>query len=171
MRAINEETQKSLKITDKMPGNYSRIGSIFLSMPNAKIIHCRRSPIDTCLSCYKQLFSRGHEWTYDFEAMAEHYGDYLALMEHWRKVLPEGSFLEINYEDTINDFENQARKLIDYAGLEWNDACLSPHKAKRSVLTASKAQVVKPIYKTSVEGWKRYEEQLAPLVKALEKYT
>ena len=92
-------------------------------------------------------------------------------MEHWRKVLPEGSFLEINYEDTINDFENQARKLIDYAGLEWNDACLSPHKAKRSVLTASKAQVVKPIYKTSVEGWKRYEEQLAPLVKALEKYT
>jgi tetratricopeptide (TPR) repeat protein len=171
IKNINETTQGAKRITDKMPGNYSRIGSIFLALPNAKIIHCRRSPIDTCLSCYKQLFSRGHEWSYDFDAMAQHYADYLSLMEHWRNVLPEGSFLEINYEDTINDFENQARKLIDFVDLEWDDACLSPHKAKRSVLTASKAQVVKPIYKTSVEGWKRYEEQLAPLVEALEKHT
>jgi hypothetical protein len=91
---------------------------------------------------------------------------YLELMDHWRKVLPE-RFLEIDYEDTVGDFENQARRLIDYVGLEWDDACLEPHKQKRSVLTASKTQVIKPVYKTSVKSWKRYEEQLGPLIKGL----
>lgn len=168
-RAISEECKTAKRITDKMPGNYVRIGQIASALPNAKIIHCRRNPIDTCLSCYKQLFARGHYWSYDLKEMADHYEQYNDLMNHWRKEIPE-RFLEINYEDTVNDFENQARKLIDYVGLEWNDACLSPHKSKRSVLTASKGQVIKPIYKTSVHAWKRYEEQLQPLAERLEKY-
>jgi hypothetical protein len=169
VKEINEDSKTAIKITDKMPGNFIRIGQIVNALPNAKIIHCRRNPIDTCLSCYKQLFGRGHYWSYNLEEMAQHYEEYDDLMAHWRNVLPK-KFLEINYEDTVNDFENQARKLIDFVGMEWNDACLKPHKQKRSVLTASKGQVIKPIYKTSVHAWKRYEEQLQPLIKRLEKY-
>ena len=78
------------------------------------------------------------------------------MMEHWRKIIPD-RFIEIDYEDTVGDFENQARMLIDYVGMEWDDACLTPHKTKRSILTASKGQVRKPVYKTSVEAWRRYE--------------
>jgi len=165
-RKIDKDAAKAEKITDKMPGNYMRLGQIVASLPNAKIIHCRRNPIDTTLSCYKQLFSRGHYWSYNQEEMVEHYMLYNDMMQHWRDTVPD-KFLEINYEDTVNDFENQARMLIDYVGLEWNDACLTPHKTKRSVLTASKGQVRKPIYKTSVEAWRRYEDELKVLVDGL----
>ena len=169
VRNINDESKAARKITDKMPSNFTRLGQIVTTMPNAKIIHCRRNPIDTCLSCYKQLFSRGHYWSYNLEEIVGHYKQYDTVMAHWRKIMPE-RFLEINYEDTINDFENQARKLLDYVEMEWDDACLTPHKSKRSVLTASKAQVRKPIYNTSIESWKRYEEQLQPLVEGLKDY-
>jgi tetratricopeptide (TPR) repeat protein len=169
-RNISEESKKARFITDKMPGNYAKMGLISLALPNAKIIHTRRSPMDTCLSCYKQLFARGHEWSYNLEKMANHYHLYMDLMAYWREHLGD-RFIEINYEDTVTDFENQARKLIDYVGLEWDDACLEPHKQKRTVLTASKAQVIKPVYKSSVSGWKRYEKQLEPLAKELEKFT
>ena len=169
IQELHPDAKKAKRVTDKMPGNYARLNNIYASLPNAKIIHCRRNPIDTCLSCYKQLFSRGHYWSYRQDELANHYKIYSELMNHWREVMPD-RFLEINYEDTINDFENQARKLIDYVGLEWNDACLTPHKSKRSVLTASKGQVRKPIYKTSIEAWRRYEKQLEPLATALKDY-
>jgi tetratricopeptide (TPR) repeat protein len=161
------DSSKSAKhITDKMPGNYMSLGKIACILPKAKIIHTRRDPIDTCLSCFKQNFARGHYYSYDLEDLAEHYLLYLDLMEHWRKVCPD-KFIEIDYEDTVSDLETQARKLIDYIGLPWNDACLKPHKQKRAVLTASKTQVIKPIYKTSVKSWERYEKNLKPLIKGL----
>lgn len=168
-RELTEESKKARLITDKMPGNFSRIGQIIATMPNAKIIHCRRNPIDTCLSCYKQLFARGQYWSYNLEELAEYYALYEDLMDYWRETLP-GKFLEIDYETTVGDFENQARKLIDFVGLEWDEACLSPHKQKRAILTASKGQVRKPVYKTSVEAWKRYEKDLGPLVEPLQKF-
>ena len=140
------------RITDKMPANFFRIGQIATILPNAKIIHCRRSALDTCLSCYKQNFARGQYFSYKQDDLAHYYHQYLAVMEYWREVLP-GRFLEIDYEETVGNFEEQARKLIDHVELEWNDACLKPHKQKRSVLTASKEQVRKPIYKTSVEAF------------------
>ncbi len=161
-----DETDKMKRITDKMPGNYAHIGLITSILPNAKIIHCRRDPIDTCLSCYKQNFARGQYWSYNLEELAAQHKLYQEVMAYWREVLP-GRFLEIDYEETVNNFEEQARKLIDYVGLPWDDACLSPHKQKRAVLTASKTQVIKPVYKTSVKAWKRYEEQLQPLIKGL----
>lgn len=161
-----DESGAAKHITDKMPGNFANIGFIRMILPNAKIIHCRRNPIDTCLSCYKQNF-QGQNFSYDQEDLADEYQRYEKIMQFWREALPEGSFLEINYEDTVNNFEEQARKLIDYVGLEWDDACLEPHKQKRTVLTASKAQVTKPVYKTSVEKWRRYEKQLQPLVRRL----
>ncbi|MCB1531882.1 MAG: tetratricopeptide repeat protein [Alphaproteobacteria bacterium] len=159
-------TGKAKRVTDKMPANYMYIGFIKSILPNAKIIHCRRNPIDTCLSCYKQNFARGQHWSYNLEDLAEQYQRYLGMMQYWRDVMP-GEFLEIDYEDTVGNFEEQARKLIDFVGLEWDDACLEPHKQKRAVLTASKAQVTKPVYKTSVEKWRRYEDQLQPLVSRL----
>jgi len=159
-----EKEGKALRITDKMPGNYLQIGLIACILPNAKIIHCRRDPIDTALSCYKQNFARGQYWSYDLEELGAEYLRYLDMMEYWRHVLP-GRVLEIDYEETVNNFEEQARKLIDYVGLDWHDACLEPHKQKRAVMTASKAQVTRPIYKTSVQKWKKYEKHLQPLVK------
>ncbi len=155
-----------LRVTDKMPGNYVHIGLISILLPQAKIIHCRRNPMDTSLSCYKQNFAQGQYWSYDLEELGNEYLSYLDIMAHWRDVLPD-SFLEIDYEETVENFEEQARKLIDYVGLPWHDACLEPHKQKRTVLTASKAQVTKPVYKTSVDKWKRYEKHLQPLVKKL----
>ncbi|MEM6781264.1 MAG: tetratricopeptide repeat protein [Pseudomonadota bacterium] len=158
-----DKSGKALRVTDKMPGNYTNMGIITAILPNAKIIHCRRNPIDTCLSCYKQNFGQGQYWSYNLEELAEEYNRYLEVMSHWRSVMPD-RFIEINYEETVGNFEEQARMLIDYVGLDWDDACLEPHKQKRAVLTASKAQVTKPIYKTSVEKWKRYEKHLQPLV-------
>ena len=154
---------KHKRITDKMPGNYMRLGSILMCLPNAKIIHCKRNPLDNCLSCYKQLFARGQYWSYDLEELARQYNTYHDLMEFWRETFP-GQFLDFDYEETVTNFDVQARKLVDFVGLEWNDACLEPHKSKRSVLTASKTQVIKPVYQSSVKGWKRYETQLQPLI-------
>lgn len=162
-----DKSGKARRITDKMPGNFMRLGQIVCILPYAKIIHCRRDPADTCLSCYKQNFARGQYWSYNLEELAAQYKMYKDLMEHWRKVLP-GKFLEIDYEETVNNFEEQARKLIDYVGLPWDDACLEPHKQKRDVLTASKTQVIRPVYKSSVKSWQRYEKQLEPLFEGLE---
>lgn len=159
-----DKSGTALHISDKMPGNFMRLGLIAAALPNAKIIHCRRDPIDTCLSCYKQLFARGQYWSYDLEELGHFYQYYLAVMDHWRAVLP-GRFYEISYEETVMDFENQARKLVDYVGVKWNDACLEPHKQKRAVLTASKTQVIKPVYQSSVASWRRYEKQLQPLIR------
>ena len=143
------------------------IGLIATMLPKARIIHCCRHPMDTCLSNFKQNFMVGQFWSYDLEEMGEEYLRYLDLMQHWHEKFP-GRILDIHYEDTVNDFENQARKLIDFVGLDWNDACLEPHKQKRAVLTASKSQVTKPIYKSSVQKWKKYEQQMQPLVDVLE---
>ena len=171
VRAYHKDAEKARKITDKMPGNYHKLSQIITTLPNAKIIHCRRNPMDVCLSAYKQFFARGHYWSYNINDMAEHYRVYYEMMEYWRQVLPKNSFLEIDYEETVGDFENQARKLLDYVEMEWDDACLMPHKQKRSVMTASKGQVIKPIYKTSIEAWRRYEKQLMPLYEQLKDLT
>jgi len=156
------------RVTDKMPGNYANLGKIVSILPNAKIIHCRRNPIDTCLSCYKQNFARGQYWSYDLEELADYYNMYLKLMEHWREHLGD-RFIEIDYEETVSKTEEQARKLIDYIDMPWDDACLEPHKQKRAVLTASKMQVIKPVYKTSVKAWERYSDELKPLIDGLKK--
>ncbi|MCM2343243.1 MAG: tetratricopeptide repeat protein [Alphaproteobacteria bacterium] len=167
MIRARDPSGKALRITDKMPGNYSRIGEIICTLPHAKIIHCRRDPIDTCLSCYKQLFARGQYWSYNLEELAAQYKLYEELMDHWRQIVPE-RFIEVEYEDTVNNLEAVARRLIDYVGLPWDEACLKPHEQKRTVLTASKMQVIKPVYTTSVKSWKRYEDELQPLIRALD---
>ena len=137
-------------------------------LPNAKIIHVNRNPVDTCLSCYTQLFVHGAQiQTYDLAELGQYYVDYARLMEHWRNVLPEGAFLDVRYEDIVADLEGQARRIIDFCGMDWNDACIDFQRSRHSVRTASVAQVRQPIYKSSVERWRSYEKFLGPLLDAL----
>jgi tetratricopeptide (TPR) repeat protein len=155
------------RITDKMPGNYMALGLIPLMMPHARIIHVKRNPIDTCVSCFTRLFNRHQDATYDLRELGHHYAQYARLMDHWRSVLPSDSFLEVQYEDIVADMAHQARRLIDFTGLPWNDACLAFHETQRIVRTASLAQVRQPIYTSSVERWRHYERHLAPLFEGL----
>jgi tetratricopeptide (TPR) repeat protein len=164
---LQQRAPDARHITDKMPANFYAIGLIHLMLPNAKIIHVNRNPVDTCLSCFTRLFNRKQNQTYDLTELGRYYVDYARLMEHWRKVLPAGSFLEVQYEEIVADQEAQARRMIEYCGLEWNEACLDFHKHKRSIRTASVTQVRQPIYNTSVEKWRHYEKHLGPLLEAL----
>lgn len=152
------------RITDKMPGNYMWVGLIRLILPKVAIIHTRRHPLETCLSAYRIFFPDGQYWSYDLKEMGEAYRRYDEIMQHWRENLPVGSMHEVRYEDMVNDFENQARQLIAYCGLEWNDACLNFHETDRAVRTASASQVRKPVYKTSIGRWHKYEPYLKPLM-------
>ncbi|OGS90457.1 MAG: hypothetical protein A2Z95_04445 [Gallionellales bacterium GWA2_60_18] len=155
------------RITDKMPANSMIVGLIHLMLPNARIIHVNRNPVDTCVSCFTKLFAHGQEFSYDLAELGRYYADYARLMQHWRDVLPPGAFLDVRYEDIVADKEAQARRLIEYCGLEWDDACLDFHKTERAVRTASVTQVRQPIYTSSVERWRTYEKFLGPLLDAL----
>ena len=164
---LHRRAPDARRITDKMPINFWFIGLIHVMLPNAKIIHVRRNPVDTCLSCYTKLFSGALNQTYDLDELGRYYVDYARLMEHWRRVLPAGAFMDVRYEDIVADQEIEARSIIDFCGLEWNDACIDFHKHSRPVGTASVTQVRRPIYKSSVERWRHYEKFLGPLLEAL----
>ena len=161
-RAINAR-----HITDKMPENSLAVGLIHLMLPNAKIIHVNRNPVDTCLSCFTQPFTGTLGYTYDLTELGQYYVNYSRLMEHWRKVLPVGAFLDVHYEDIVADQAGQTRRMLEHCGLEWNDACLDFHKYERWVRTASTVQVRQPIYQSSVDRWHHYEKFLTPLLNAL----
>jgi tetratricopeptide (TPR) repeat protein len=164
---LKKRAPGALRITDKMPENYLFIGMIKLILPNAKIIHVSRHPLDTCLSCFTRLFSFHQEGTYDLYELGRLYREYKLLMDHWRAVLPPNSFMDIRYEDLVDDTETHARRLIEYCGLPWDEACLEFHKTKRNVRTASVTQVRQPIYKSSVARWAKYERYLGPLIEGL----
>ena len=144
---------------DKMPNNFRHIGLIKLILPNAKIIDIRRNSMSACFSCYKQLFAEGQEFTYDFNDLAGYYNNYVELMDHWNKVLPD-QILSSNYEDLVNDFESSVNKILDYCDLPFEEECLSFYKNKRSVRTPSSEQVRQPIYKSGIDYWKNYESYL-----------
>ena len=164
---VQQDAAGAARITDKLLTNYFFVGLINLLFPNAKIIHTRRNPVDTCLSAYTKLFKDDMPHSYDFGELGRYYRRYEDLMAHWESVLPAGVMRTVDYESVIDDLELNARALVDHVGLEWDDACLAFHKSTRPVKTASVAQVRKPIYKTSVERWRRYGDGLAPLLEAL----
>ena len=156
------------RVTDKMPGNFMHIGLIASLFAGARIIHCRRDAMDTCLSCFIQNFRAADlAWTCDLEDLGHYYCQYRRMMDHWRRILPEGRMLEVDYEDTVADLDRQARRIVDFAGLPWDDSCLRFHEAKRSVITASHSQVRRKIYSSSVGRWKRYGDGVQPLVESL----
>jgi tetratricopeptide (TPR) repeat protein len=153
-----------VRIIDKMPGNFLKLGFIRLILPNARIIHTMRDPVDTCVSCYSRLFSSGQHFSYDLAELGRYYRGYTDLMTHWRSVLPPGAILDVSYEDVVNDLEGQARRLIDYCGLPWNDRCLEFHRNSRPVKTASTAQIRRPLFRSSLQRWRKYEAGIGPLL-------
>lgn len=155
------------RITDKMPYNFNVIGLIHALFPNAKIIHVKRNPIDTCLSCYTKLFSQGHFYSYDLSELGHYYLCYEHIMNHWRSTLPSNAWLDIHYEDIIHNFKTEAKRLIAYVGLTWNPKCLAFYQSKRQVRTASFAQVRQPVYTSSVNRWRQFKNELAPLIQIL----
>ena len=152
---------------DKMPNNFSHIGLIKLILPNAKIIDARRNPLDTCFSCYKQLFARGQVFTYDLPELARYYINYVTLMDHWDAMLPDFIY-RVHYEKMITDQEEETRNLLNFCELEFEDRTLQFYNTKRAVKTASSEQVRQPIYKKGLNHWKNFENDLSVLKKSLE---
>jgi tetratricopeptide (TPR) repeat protein len=168
LAAIKSAAPTAARITNKELANYRYAGLIHLALPNARIIHVRRDPIDTCLSCFSTLFtSGGIQYSYDLGELGRYYRAYEALMAHWRKALPAGVMLELHYEEVVDDLEKQARRLVAHCGLDWDERCLAFHTTVRPVRTASAAQVRRPIYRSSVGRWLPERELLQPLLDAL----
>jgi tetratricopeptide (TPR) repeat protein len=166
-QALCEGAGGARKITDKLLTNYFFVGLINLLFPNAKVIHTRRDPVDTCLSGFTKLFKDDMPHSYELGELGRYYAKYRELMDHWEEVLPQGFLTTVAYEDVVADIEKEARRLIEFLGLGWNSKCVEFHKSDRPVKTASVAQVRRPIYKSSVQRWKKYGDGLQPLIDAV----
>lgn len=151
---------------DKMPNNFRHIGLIKLMLPNAKIIDARRHPLGCCFSGYKQLFAEGQAFSYDLADAGTYFRDYESLMDFWQEAFPE-QILHVQYEDVVNDFEAQVRRILNYCGLPFEEACMSFYKTERAVRTPSSEQVRQPIYRGGIDQWKNFEAYLDPLKEAL----
>ena len=166
LRRLRKQSVSALRITDKMPHNFEMLGLIALLFPKARIVHCRRDAIDTCVSCFMNQFSESHGYNADLTNVGLYYREYDRLMGHWRRVLPL-SMLEHNYEELTEAQEPASRRLIAHLGLDWDDACLNYFETDRTVGTISRWQVRQPIYRSSVKRWTNYEAHLGPLFTAL----
>ena len=153
-------------ITDKLPSNFMFIGLIRQALPFAKIIHCRRDSMDTCFSIYKNFFVGEINYAYELTELGEYYQLYEDLMQFWHRLFPDDIY-DLSYEKLIVDQEKETRRLLDYCGLPWHQACLTFHQTNRPVATASATQVRRPIYNDSIELWRNYEKYLTPLKAAL----
>jgi tetratricopeptide (TPR) repeat protein len=154
----------ALRVIDKMPANFLSLGLIHAALPNARIIHMRRNPIDTCLSIYFQHFKTGHAYANDLSDLEHYYREYLRVMEHWGRMLPAEAILHVPYEALVDDQEAWSRRMLQFIGLEWDPKCLDFHLTDRTVMTASKWQVRQKMSKSSVERWRNYEKFLGPLL-------
>lgn len=154
--------------SDKNPGNFILAGLILRALPQARIVHLRRNPMDSCFSNLKELFAaNAHPYSYSFADLAAHYRNYSRLMQHWHAIAP-GRILDVHYEDMVSDPETQARQVMDYCGLAYRPEQIKVESSALPVSTASSAQVRQPIHRRNIGGWKRYAEALAPLEQLLE---
>ena len=156
---VNKFLNNKKLITDKTPINFLWIGVIKIVFPNAKIIHCIRNPKDNCFSIFKNYFAGTINFAYNLDEIVTYYNLYSDLMKFWRSIMPD-SIYEIHYERLIDNQKEQTRNLLNFCELEWNDNCLLFYKNKRPIKTASSSQARKPIYKTSIESWKKFEKHL-----------
>jgi tetratricopeptide (TPR) repeat protein len=150
------------RFTDKMPLNYLYCGLIHRALPHAKIVHLMRHPMAACYAMYKTLFRDAYPFSYDLDEIGRYYVSYRRLMDHWQNTLP-GTIHCLSYEALVADQIGETRKLLDYCGLEWEDACVDFHRNSAPTTTASAVQVRQPLYRTSVSQWRHYEAQLEPL--------
>jgi Flp pilus assembly protein TadD len=164
LRLLEDLSDDALRVVDKMPTNFAFLGLIHAALPNARIIHMRRNPIDTCLSIYFQHFETAVSYANDLEDLAHYYAEYLRIMKHWRLILPEDAILDVSYEGLVNDQEAWSRKMLEFIGLPWDPRCLDFHETHRAVITASRWQVRQKINSASVLRWRNYEKFLGPLL-------
>lgn len=154
--------------SDKNPGNFVLAGLILRALPQAKIVHLRRGAMDSCFSNLKELFAaNAHPYSYDFHDLATHYRNYSRLMAHWHAIAP-GRILDVHYEDMVSNPETEAKRVMDYCGLDYRPEQIRIESSALPVSTASSAQVRQPIHRRNIGGWKRYAEALAPLERMLE---
>ena len=151
-----------------MPYNFQHVGVIHKALPEAKIILCEREPLDNCFSIFKQKFGTGNQYAYSLEEVGEYYNLYLELIAHWESGFPNKIY-RVKYEELTSNQEKISREMINFCDLEWEESCMSFHSTKRDVNTASAVQVRQPIYTSSVGLWKKYENELEPLIKILNK--
>jgi hypothetical protein len=163
---LREFAGDAVRITDKAPVNFLHLGLMALLLPNTRVIHCRRNPLDTCLSCYFTNFTHGHSFTNDFSDLATYYRGYRRLMDHWQEVRPL-DLIEVDYESLVADQEGVSRRLVEFCGLDWDPRCLRFHENGRPVATASKLQVREKLFSSSVGRWRVYQRFLTPLIEAL----
>ena len=157
---------RAQRVVDKLPTNFLHLGLIAVLLPNARVVHCRREPLDVCLSIYFQRFAHGHYYAYDFDDIAAYYAEYERLMGHWRDVLPL-EILDVQYEKLLDAQESETHRMLAHCELDWEDACLAFHRNQRPVRTASSWQVRQPLYRTAKARWKKFEPHLDRLKKAL----
>ena len=167
LRELNDHSRTADRVINKMPHNFEHLGFIQLLFPKAKIIHCRREPLDSCLSIWTQNFNDGHSYARDLRDLGYYYREYMRLMDYWQTTL-DLPILEVVYEDMIANQESVSRRIIDFVGLQWDPRCLEFHKVDRPVMTASSWQVRQPLYTGSKERWRNYDRHLAPLREGLE---
>jgi tetratricopeptide (TPR) repeat protein len=165
LQSLSELSLEAQRVIDKMPENFWSLGLIHAALPDARIIHMRRNPIDTCLSIYFQHFEAGHLYANDLEDLAHYYGEYLRIMAHWRGVLPESTLLDVPYEALVADPQGWSRQMLNFIGLPWDDLCTQSHLSERPVITASKWQVRQKISNASVGRWRNYERFVGPLLR------
>ncbi|MDH5571342.1 MAG: tetratricopeptide repeat protein [Gammaproteobacteria bacterium] len=168
IKRIRRYSDSARHITDKMPANFRFTGFIKSILPNARIIHCMRDPMDNCWSIYKNYFSSMESYAYDMDEIVQYYNIYQDLMNHWHQVIPDFIY-DLRYEELVSDPEEQVKKLVEYCELPWDEACLSFFNTERRVSTASDTQIRRPIYKDSVQLWRHYEKQLASYYEILSK--
>ena len=166
LRQISALSSNAARITDKMPHNFLHLGFIELLFPNARVIHCVREPLDTCLSCYFTDFGDKHAFSRNLSDLGRYYRQYQRLMKHWRKVL-NIPIIDISYEALVEDQIALSQKMIEFCDLDWDDQCIDFYQTDRVVTTASYDQVRQPLYKTSVQRWKNYQEFIDPLMEEL----
>lgn len=163
---LSQVDRKAPRVTDKLPFNFMHLGTLALILPGAKIVHCRRDPLDNCVSCYFTSFAEEVGFANDLSTLGRYYADYDRLMRHWKAALPVEIF-ELRYEELVTDTRAGIARLLDFCELEWEDACMQFHATRRGVRTPSRWQVRQPIYAHSVHRWRNYERHLQPLKKGL----
>jgi tetratricopeptide (TPR) repeat protein len=161
--SLGKLSERALRVVDKMPTNFPFLGLIHAALPNARIIHMRRHPLDTCLSIYMQPFETAVSYANDLDDLAHYYTEYLRLMDHWRSTLPAHAILDVSYEGLVSDQEAWTRRILEFIGVPWDSRCLDFHRTERTVLTASKWQVRQKLNASSIGRWRHYEKYLGAL--------
>jgi len=164
LRTLEKVSSTASRVVDKASLNSDYLGIIHSVFPNARIIYMQRDPIDTCLSCYFQNLSLSHNFALDLSDLAHYYAEHHRLMNHWRKALPQGSILDVHYEELVADQEGCTRRILNFIGLEWDPQCLDFQTTERPIVTASFWQARQKIFKTSLQRWRNYEKFIDPLL-------